>query len=170
MRATWFAVSAILGEHAHWMGQPAAETAILDARQLREMAEAGMEIGSHTRTHPDLTSLTPREMQTEITDSKKELEDLLGQEVYSFAYPYGRFNQACADAAQQSGYRFACSVRPGWFHSEPDPFRLRRVTIFADDSLSTFARKLIFADNDVGWGRMVRYAAQRLSDRLYRGR
>ncbi|MGH8671429.1 MAG: polysaccharide deacetylase family protein [Burkholderiales bacterium] len=164
--ATWFIVSGRVGGHADWMGPATNETAMLNASQLREFASSGMEIGSHTRTHPDLTVASESCIKEEIEDSKRELEDLLGRGIENFAYPYGRLNDGVADRVRRAGYRFACGVKPGWFGSTADKYGLRRVTVFGDDSLSAFARKLVFADNAVGWSRMARYAINRAQTRF----
>ena len=166
MRATWLVVSGTLGGYSHWTKPHTAPSLMMTKEQLRELAESGMEIGSHTRTHPDLTTLSESELEKEISGSRKELEDHLGQEVLSFAYPYGRISTEAVNAVRQAGYFFACSARPGWYGSEKDPLRLRRVTIFSHDSLGSFARKLAFADNNMGWQRVARYLFGRVIARL----
>lgn len=166
MRATWLVVSGTPGGYSSWTEPHTAPSLMMTKEQLRELADSGMEIGSHTRTHPDLTTLSEPELEEEISGSRKELEDLLGQEVLSFAYPYGRISAASVNAVRQAGYVFACSARPGWYGSEKDRLRLRRVTIFAHDSLGSFARKLAFADNNMGWRRVARYFFGRVIARL----
>ena len=166
MRATWFIVSDRIGRHAHWMGPENPETEMLESGQLREMAASGMEIGSHTSTHPDLTAIAADQVKQEIRSSKEGLEDIFGFDIASFAYPYGRYNDLAINAVHDAGYSLACGVRPGLVNTQLEPYQLRRVTVFADDSLGTFARKLIFAANDASWGKMVQYAGNRMADRL----
>ena len=166
MRATWFIVSSRIGRHAHWMGHDNSETEMLESRQLREMAAAGMEIGSHTSTHPDLTAIAAELVRQEIHSSKGELEGILGFAIRSFAYPYGRHNDLAVKSVHEAGYSLACGVRPGLVNTQIEPYQLRRVTVFADDSLGTFARKLVFATNDAGWRKMASYAGNRIADRL----
>jgi peptidoglycan/xylan/chitin deacetylase (PgdA/CDA1 family) len=163
LRATWFMVSA--RTRAEWLDAPEAERHLLAPSQLIEMNQAGMEIGSHTRTHADLTTLTDAQRHDELHGARQELEALLKRSVDSFAYPYGRHNattvQACAAV-----YARACTTRPGRLAQERDPHRLRRVTIFADDTLGEFARKLVFASNDTCWRTMARYGLARVKARL----
>ena len=166
MTATWFVVTGDIGGESSWIdpGQPV--RTMLDREQLRVMAAAGMEIAAHSRGHASLPDLAPRQIAEEVQGSKDDLEALLGETVVSFAYPFGRFNRHCLDAVAAAGFQVACTTRPGWVGSEPDPLQVRRVAVFADDSLATFARKLAFADTDVGWKRMGRYALSRMRARL----
>lgn len=162
MKATWFIVSGAVGRGSHWDTGPAMR--MLDKEQLIEMEGAGMEIGSHTRTHPRLTETG--DTKDEIVGSKEDLEDIMGKPVVSFAYPYGLLNEKSTNAVRAAGYTAACTTRTGWYGSEKDALLIRRVTVFPEDSVSAFARKLVFADNEVSWSRMTRYMASRFRARL----
>lgn len=166
MHATWFIVSGSVGQAPRWPADGRPGGRLLSRDELRTMDQAGMEIGSHTCSHPRLTELAPDGVNTELVDSKAELEDTLGHTVGSFAYPYGRFNDAVANAAQAAGYRAACTTRTGWATRDGDPYRLRRLSIMNTDTVSTLARKLAFADNDVRWRKLMRYGAERLRARI----
>lgn len=167
MRATWFIVTQHVGELSSWPGSEMPVKSMLSEQQVLQMAAAGMEIAAHTRNHPRLPELSAQDVWDEVSSSKTELENILGQSVISFAYPYGDFNKDCIAAVKKAGYKVACTARPGWLGSEKDLLQVRRVAVFAHDSLSSFARKLAFADNDVGWGRMRTYAAGRIKSRLF---
>ncbi|PKD42124.1 hypothetical protein CWO84_01620 [Methylomonas sp. Kb3] len=166
MKATWFIATDCIGGHAHWLGKPSTQTRMLTAERLFEMHTAGMEIASHTCSHPDLSLLSSDQQQSELSKAKAVLEDLLSTQVSSLAYPFGRFNSDSITLAEQTGYSMACTTRPGWFDSEPNPYLVRRIAIFSGDSVSTLARKLNFADNDVSWKKMTRYYANRVWDKL----
>ena len=166
MKATWFITTDCIGKHAHWMGPPSTQTQMLTAEQILQMEKAGMEIGSHTCSHPDLTTLSYQQQQDEMTQSKQILEAITHGKISSFAYPYGRYNDDSIAAAKAADYQLACTASPGWFGSEKNPLLVRRITIFANDSVSTLARKLAFADNDVSWKKMTRYYYQRIKDKL----
>lgn len=166
MKATWFAVTGRIGGKADWMQGTAGGKSLLSAAQLRQMAAEGMEIGGHTRSHRRLTLLDPQDMQEEIQGSKMDLEALLGTEVISFAYPYGDFSEPALRAVADSGYKIACTARPGWLGSASSVLEVRRVAVFAKDGPGVLARKLAFADNTVGWMRMGAYACRRLRSRL----
>jgi peptidoglycan/xylan/chitin deacetylase (PgdA/CDA1 family) len=78
--------------------------------QWRELAGLGMTLGSHTRTHPDLTRVSDEAAREEIAGSKADLERALGVTVDFLAYPGGAFNNRIAALAREAGYRAACSV------------------------------------------------------------
>jgi len=156
MRASWFVVSGSIGQSPKWPadGRPAGR--LLNAAELREMQACGMEIGSHAVNHRRLTEADDACLAQELADSKATLEDLLGNPVGSFAYPYGAWDARCAAAVKQAGYSAACTTRPGWALRDNDFFQIRRLTIFHIDRLSAFARKLCFASNNVAWTELMR--------------
>lgn len=168
MRATWFVVTNEIGGRSVWVEHDAGVKPLLTPAQLKEMAAAGMEIGGHTRSHPRLSRLDPLEMESEILGGKQDLEGILGKQVSSFAYPFGDFNAASVDAVRKAGYEIACTARPGWLGSDSNPLLVRRVSVFPKDGPGVLARKLVFADNAVGWVRMLVYARDRLAFRLRR--
>ncbi len=77
----------------------------MTAEQIREVAGLGFEVGSHSCSHRDLTRLEPDILKNELTSSKKFLEDLTGNEVDAFSFPFGRYNRITAEAAFAAGYR-----------------------------------------------------------------
>lgn len=166
MRATWFIVSHDIGKTSSWADLGLSSKPMLTAGQLRAMAASGMEIGSHSWSHCRLTELEDFSLQDEVTSSKAELENLLGSPVESFAFPYGLHDNRTVEAVRLAGYQKACITRSGWALIDEDLFRIRRISVFNNDNLAAFARKLTFADNDVSWSRLVRYGFERLSARL----
>ena len=84
---------------------------LLSLDQIREMAAAGVEFGSHTLTHPWLPSVDDHQLLREVVDSKLRLEDLLGVEVPCFAYPFGAVDQRVRAAVVAAGYRLAFTTR-----------------------------------------------------------
>jgi peptidoglycan/xylan/chitin deacetylase (PgdA/CDA1 family) len=82
----------------------------MSVAQLKELLAAGMGIGGHSRTHPDLTKLAPEQTREEIAGCKADLEHALGVHVPFFAYPGGAFNRQVARLAEQVGFAAACSV------------------------------------------------------------
>ena|GEM_PF-1923431 len=74
----------------------------VSVEQLKEIRDSGLvEIGCHTRTHPDLTTLSLAGMEAEIVEAKAELEAMLGIEITSFAYPSGAYNSAVVGVVKQ---------------------------------------------------------------------
>ena len=164
--ATWFVVSGNLGRASSWHDPGAPSRMMLSAPQLREMDRLGMEIGAHTRNHPRLPSLSAYELTDEVAGSRRDLETLLGCPVTSFAYPLGLWDERCLQAVRQAGFRAACSTSTGRLGDELDPLKLRRVAVFAHDTLSSWSRKLFLADTDVRWEKVARRGAALLAQTL----
>jgi peptidoglycan/xylan/chitin deacetylase (PgdA/CDA1 family) len=162
MRASWFIVTGSLGQPPKWPADGRPADRLLNAAELREMRENGMEIGSHTVNHLRLTEVDDACLAQELTDSKATLEALTGHAVNSFAYPYGAWDARCAEAVKQAGYTAACSTRTGWALRDSTPYQLRRLTIFNTDTLGRFARKLCFGSHDVGWRDVADHALRTL--------
>ena len=112
--------------------------------QIRELARQGITIGSHSLSHRYLAAIQdPAELEREVVDSKKRIEDEIGQEVRWFSYPIGGGNARAAEAAKRAGYRAAwvAGHRPSLEIKDP-LFRFRRVKVSpSDDSLFHFAIK-----------------------------
>ncbi len=115
---------------------------MLSTAQLRGLNEEGIEVGSHTVTHPWLSRIPLERASEEIRESKERLEDLLGRPVDHFAYPFGDYSQAVRQIVIEAGYSGACSTRWGKRHKQADLFDLRRVEVTGQDSLLQFALKL----------------------------
>ncbi len=110
--------------------------------QVREMAAAGVEFGSHTVTHPNLTQLADPDLEWELIESKRVLEQRLGRLVSTLAYPIGTrsaFDARVVGAAKQAGFRLALSYISGanWLE-EIEPFELRRLGVGLDTTPAYF--------------------------------
>lgn len=166
MRATWFIVSRDISKASSWTDPGSSSMPMLTAEQLRTMTASGMETGSHSRSHCRLVELKDSSLWDEVANSKAELEDILGSSVESFAFPYGMHDNRTVEATRLADYQKACITRSGWALMGKTLFRIRRISVFNNDNLTAFARKLTFADNDVSWSRLARYGFERLSARL----
>jgi peptidoglycan/xylan/chitin deacetylase (PgdA/CDA1 family) len=144
MKATWFITTDYIGKYSHMMGLPSPQTQMLNAEQLIQMDKGGMEIGSHTCSHPDLASLSYQQQRNEMIKSKQVLESIIQREICTFSYPYGRHNADSIEAVKDAGYKLACIVNPNEFGNKKNLFMHKRVPILANDSISTLARKLVF--------------------------
>ncbi len=82
--------------------------ALLTDEQLKILHQAGWNIGCHSATHPDFSHLAPEDMDAEIADAKKVLEEQLGFSITSFAYPKGSYTQEIVQGVQDAG--FLCAV------------------------------------------------------------
>lgn len=85
------------------------ERDLLTQQQIREIS-SDFEIGSHTVTHPRLPTISRSQAWEEITDSKKMLADITGQEINSFCYPGGTYESVHIKLVKDAGYRYARTV------------------------------------------------------------
>jgi len=166
MLASWFIVTHDIGKVSSWTDSDTSPSRLLDNDQLLAMQAAGMEIGSHTLSHCRLTQVSSKQIKNELIQSRESLEVILNRTVTSFAYPYGLYNTSILNTTKSAGYQVAFTTRTGFGLVNKNPLEVRRVTIFPDDSLSTFARKLAFADNDVSWSKIGHYGISRIQSRL----
>jgi hypothetical protein len=125
--------------------------------QLKEMADAGMEIGSHGQTHSYLVTLTRREALREIRESKVRLEQALGAEVASFAPAGGHFDNWMLDAAAEAGYRAFATMIPGRTTGHHDPVLLKRNHIQAQHS-AAYVSCLLRGQRNVLLANRLRYS------------
>jgi peptidoglycan/xylan/chitin deacetylase (PgdA/CDA1 family) len=99
--------------------------------ELREMADSGlMEIGSHTATHPILSTLTDEESWQELTCSRAEIEQHVGKPVKSFCYPNGMIGDFRANQvrqAREAGYSCAVVAESGMVSPGSDSYQLARI-------------------------------------------
>lgn len=101
--------------------------------QLRELAELGVEIGAHTRTHADLGQLRdPAQLRDEVVGARADLEDALGEPVRYFAFPFGQprhMQPAAFQLAAEAGYEAVCSAYGGYNWPGDDAFHLQRFCV-----------------------------------------
>lgn len=108
----------------------AGEPLYLGPADLRALAQAGMEVGSHTLSHPNLAVLKNGELEDEIAASKVHLEALTGAPVSGFAYPFGKrrhFSAAAVEAVRRAGYRYALTTEAGRAAAGAPVFELPRL-------------------------------------------
>lgn len=165
--ATLFVVSGLMGATNEWMQQRGFPSRpLLSREELIALAQGGLAIGSHTRRHPRLSEVSAAAAASEITDSKRELEDLLQREVRYFAYPYGAFTPAVREQVAAADYTAACATVSGFNRPGEDPYALRRIDVFGTDRLWQFRQKLRYGRNESSLAFPVRYYGQRLMRRL----
>ncbi len=121
---------------------PRSAYALLSWAEVQRLQHKGIEIGSHTCTHPKLDQLDSLKQRYEINASKQQLEDRLQEPVVSFCYPYGHFNDDSLALVQAAGYQQAVVTpwRGGLIRG--GRFTLRRVGLYHNDTLSRFLVKI----------------------------
>ncbi len=93
-----------------------------------DLLAAGMEIGSHTVTHPILTRVPTEQVHTELRESKARLEEHIDRPVDAFCYPAGYYDRRIRDATEAAGYRLARTTDGMRIDTRFDPF-LMPVTV-----------------------------------------
>ncbi len=107
--ATVFVVAGALGGHNSW-DEPGPRKALMTAADVRNVADAGMEIGSHSMSHIRLPESTDEELTEEVQRSRQVLAELAGRPVTGFCYPYGAVGEREVRAVRAAGYDYACAV------------------------------------------------------------
>jgi peptidoglycan/xylan/chitin deacetylase (PgdA/CDA1 family) len=115
---------------------------LLTRDQIAEMHRHGIVIGSHSLTHARLTDLSASQLRQEVTDSKAILEDLLGDEVTTFAYPSGAVNERVRNAVAEAGYRTAFTTADG-VNDWTDLLMLNRTSVGEMHSMQEIHLKLM---------------------------
>ena len=110
----------------------------LSPNAIKEMSDYGIDIQSHTVTHPKLDSLTYDEQLTELKESKKTLESITGKPVTSIAYPFGNFNEDTIKAAEASGYSLGFTTNRGLADRNDDYLQIDRIYVSSNYDLKTF--------------------------------
>jgi len=111
--------------------------------QLRELAAAGWEIGSHTRTHPDLTRVPDAQLRDELVGCREDCEAMLETPCTSIAYPYGLVDDRVVESSRQAGYRAGAALAvEGAFGKSREPMCWPRLSVYQGDGTARFTAKL----------------------------
>jgi peptidoglycan/xylan/chitin deacetylase (PgdA/CDA1 family) len=133
MRATAYVVSRRLKN-----GYPL----FLTWRLLRQLPSRGIEIGSHTATHVDLTSLSDHEAFRELVESRLAIERRLRHPVQWLAYPFGDYDARIERLVRRAGYVLAVTTEGGSVQSARCPLALRRLQVLDSTGVSGLAAML----------------------------
>jgi peptidoglycan/xylan/chitin deacetylase (PgdA/CDA1 family) len=119
--------------------------------QLRIIADAGHEIGSHTLSHPALTMIPNKELHAELAKSKTMLEEYTGKPVRSISFPFGSWDKRVWDFAQECGYTTAVAYR---FSAATTLPVLRATGVYAFDTLQDIIDKCTYnRRHSIAWAR-----------------
>jgi len=141
--ATIFPVTRLLGGRAEFLTHPPlCSDRLMDAATLRQLASEGVDIGGHTATHPSLTKLAHHKRDAEISDAKKELEDILGKQIRHFAYPRGHYDADACVRVAAAGFVSALTTADARADKAPNAFEIPRIGISARDGALRYYMKL----------------------------
>jgi peptidoglycan/xylan/chitin deacetylase (PgdA/CDA1 family) len=165
--ATLFVNAGLLGQPYRWVSG----LRVMSEAQLREVARHPLiEIGSHTSRHTVLADADEGTAYAELEGSRIELEEMLGIEIFSFAYPDCAYSPGCPRAAKGAAYTSAvtCGNRGSW-----NPYELKRASPSPGDGRLVFelkARGHFHRLRDLPPVRVARRAARPLRYGIRRGR
>ena len=125
--ATFFIIAGKIGENYY-----------LSPGEIKEMAENGMEIGSHSLSHSYLPLLDVNDIKRETIESKKTIESYIDKPIDWFAYPGGHLNNVVIECVKSAGYKGAASCILGRNHAGTDPFLFRRIEVRRGTTIKDF--------------------------------
>jgi peptidoglycan/xylan/chitin deacetylase (PgdA/CDA1 family) len=117
----------------------------MNGEELKMLASSGMRIGAHTMSHPVLAQCSEDEARREVTQSRTDLERLLGDKVWAFAYPFGNpatMGEREVNLAREAGFECAFVNVGGGAVDPSQRFALARTHVTADMSLAEFEAHL----------------------------
>lgn len=142
--ATCYVVSDRIGAYNDWDASIlGARKDLMTSRELDSWLWAGMEIGSHTRTHARLDGLGEAAVFEELAGSREQLMKITGVPAAHFCYPYGSCGDATPDLVRRAGYATATTTRVGFAKRGGDSYLLPRVSLGARAGMTKLAAKLL---------------------------
>jgi peptidoglycan/xylan/chitin deacetylase (PgdA/CDA1 family) len=134
--ATFFLITGILDKDGEAPGGP-----FLSWKDVRDMSDAGLSMGSHTNSHTSLGEMALERVREELELSRIRIMEELGRAPAGLSYPYGTlrdFSPQIASIAADCGYQFAVTGINGLNHAQCNPYLLRRTSLTAGDGPGTF--------------------------------
>lgn len=115
----------------------------IDKKKLYKMSlNKNIEIGAHGYNHVSLSNINLDETKSEILNSKKYIEDIIGRQVKYFSYPYGDFNDNCEKIMNELDFSCAFTSNIGSLNRYSKKFLLNRTDILSYDDLTSFVQKI----------------------------
>lgn len=156
--ATAFVIAGRLGGQNGWdTDGPRKE--LMTSAQVREVAAAGTEIGSHGLRHVSLEHTTDLALLREQRHSRAILQDVTGTPVGGFCYPYGQLNRRVLDGVRSAGYDYGCAI---WSGELTGSYALPRVYVGEADGPARLRAKWL--RHQLTWRRAVRGSADPAAD------
>jgi peptidoglycan/xylan/chitin deacetylase (PgdA/CDA1 family) len=151
--ATAFIIAGRLGGQNGWDIE-GPRKALMTAAQVREVAAAGIEIGSHGLRHVTLNDTTDLALQREQRHSRDILQDVTGTGVAGFCYPYGHLDRRVLDGVRSAGYGYGCAI---WASELTGPYAMPRVYVGESDGAARLRAKWL--RHQLTWRRALQQAS-----------
>jgi peptidoglycan/xylan/chitin deacetylase (PgdA/CDA1 family) len=136
LQSTAYIVTGHLGGKSRWLASVGeGDRPLLSPGQVRDLDDAGVEIGSHGHRHVALDEIRFSQTVSDIDTSRVALEDIVSHPVVTFAYPYGYHSGRIKRYLAKSGFTSACGVKQALSHRDDDRFALARAIVGSDISM-----------------------------------
>ncbi len=143
--STIFIISNLVGKENTWVHRsPRFRERLLEWDDIRHLSRNGVDFGSHTRTHPSLVDLAPLDLDDEVKESKRLIEERVQSSVDFFCYPYGEYDEKVLAAVRKAGYLGAVTTKRGYVYRGGSPFEIHRVPIKLTTGYLSFMKRLHF--------------------------
>mgnify|MGYP001473182200 CR=1 FL=1 len=140
--ATVFVIAGLLGGFNEW-DLEGPRKKLLTSHEVQQLVSQGIEIGSHSLSHQRLSGKSTKQLLAEINDSKTILQDLTGQNIVGFCYPYGALDEQAVNAVREAGYDYGCAI---WRSPLSGRHALPRTYVGdRDNALRLFAKRIRYA-------------------------
>jgi peptidoglycan/xylan/chitin deacetylase (PgdA/CDA1 family) len=164
--ACFYLVADLIGKTSEWLARERGmDLELLDVAQARALVNNGMQVGSHSMSHPHLDELDAAQCSHELASSRRVLEGMLGCPVRHLAYPYGSLSPMVVRAAREAGYLTATTVQEGLSGPADHDLGLRRVPVDGRASALDFLVQLHTGRSVRHWARRARRAGGGLYSR-----
>lgn len=161
--ATLYIPTAYVNQSGSWLKSNGdGKSPMLSWSQILEIADHGIECGSHGHSHTQLDILPKIKMQEEIRNSKDLLEQHLHKNVESIAYPYGLSSKTLRQIVQEAGYSSGCAIKHSMASPTDDRYALSRIAITSDLSQAEYQDLLM------GEGLRSSHKDERMRTTIYR--
>lgn len=140
-----YLISGLLGQPSAWFARDGRDTPpLMSPARVRQLRAEGCDFGGHSVSHVRLATLDDATQKREIDDCKHALEDILGEEVGHFCYPYGSYDMRAVLACAEAGYRSATTCARAPATPADDPLSLPRKAIAWGHGLADYIWRLHF--------------------------
>jgi peptidoglycan/xylan/chitin deacetylase (PgdA/CDA1 family) len=140
--ATVFVVTDALGSKPRWgQGYYGPDERIMSEEELRKLPDL-VTVGSHTLTHPDLTTVSPESAAIELKLSREKLEALLRRPIPLFSFPHGAYNDSLLRESKDAGYQRVFTTEPQLVSAATDRYVVGRVSVDPWDWRAEFRLKV----------------------------
>ena len=128
-----------------------ADATVMNEQQIAALDHEGIEVLSHTVSHPVLSDLDDAGLEGELVGSKRRLEEILGHEVSGISYPYGVCDARVHQAAHKAGYKMGFTVEPDKVNGSTEKLRIGRFEVAPCETFIQFRLKVDGAYHVVGY-------------------